>query len=76
MVFQDIAHRKTGSSSLHYQCSCNLAKMQNALFSLGRQAIRDLSAKEEGVEVCCEFCRQSYLFSKQDLEKLLGAVTK
>lgn len=71
LVFQDIAHRKTDSRLLHYQCSCNLNKMQDALFSLGRQAMQDLVQKEEGVEVCCEFCRQSYLFTQADLKDLL-----
>ncbi len=71
LLFQDIPHRKTGSGRLYYQCSCNRTKMQNALFSLGQEDIRDIIEKEGGVEVCCEFCRRTYQFSKPELENLL-----
>lgn len=71
LVFQDIPHRKTGSSKLYYQCSCSRTKMQSALFSLGERDIRDLLEKEGGAEVLCEFCRQSYLFGRSELEDLL-----
>ncbi len=71
LVFQDIPHRKTGSGNLYYQCSCNRLKMQSALFSLGERDIRELMEKEDGAEVHCEFCRQSYVFNKADLESLL-----
>ncbi|MFH0785507.1 MAG: Hsp33 family molecular chaperone HslO [Pseudomonadota bacterium] len=74
LLFQDIPHHKTGSGNLHYQCSCSRTKMQGALFSLGQKDIQDLMEKEEGVEVCCEFCRQSYLFDKPELENLLKKV--
>lgn len=71
ILFQDIPHRRTGSSNLYYQCSCTRDKMQNAMFSLGREELLDLLEKEGGAEVRCEFCRQSYLFNKQELEQLL-----
>ncbi len=71
LVFQDVPHRKTGSGSLYYQCSCSRAKMQSAIFSLGEQDIRDLIEKEQGAEVHCEFCRQTYLFTQPELENLL-----
>ncbi|MBU1565353.1 MAG: Hsp33 family molecular chaperone HslO [Proteobacteria bacterium] len=74
LVFQDVPHRKTGSGSLYYQCSCNRTKMQSALFSLGRQDIQELIEKEEGAEVHCEFCRQTYVFNKHELENLLQTV--
>lgn len=76
VLFQDIPHRKTGSSSLYYQCSCTRAKMQSALFSLGREEISDLLEKEGGAEVCCEFCRQTYLFDEKELENLLNIPPK
>ncbi len=71
LVFQDVPHRKTGSGSLYYQCSCSRTKMQSAIFSLGQEDIRDLIEKKAGAEVHCEFCRQTYLFNKSELENLL-----
>jgi molecular chaperone Hsp33 len=75
LVFQDIPHRKTSSGNIYYQCSCSRTKMQSALFSLGRQDIRELIEKEHGAEVHCEFCRQTYLFTQPELENLLKTTT-
>ncbi len=75
LVFQDVPHRKTASGKLYYQCSCDRAKMQNALFSLGQEDLRDLMEKEEGVDMRCEFCRQSYHFDKSELKQLTTTAT-
>lgn len=70
-LFQDVPHRQIGSRQLQYLCSCSRAKMQSALFSLGREEIRDLLEKDGGAEVRCEFCRQTYRFSRAELKELL-----
>ncbi len=70
-LFKEIPHKKIGSRELTYTCSCSQTKMEGALFSLGDQDIQQLLEKEDGVEVRCEFCRQSYRFGKEELEKLL-----
>jgi molecular chaperone Hsp33 len=46
--------------------------MEGALFSLGETDLRSLVEKENGAEVHCEFCRQSYRFDKEDLLNLLN----
>lgn len=71
LLFNKIPHKKIGERQLIYSCSCNQAKMEGALFSLGEEDIRQLLEKEDGAEVRCEFCRQSYRFGKDELEKLL-----
>jgi molecular chaperone Hsp33 len=72
LLFNKIPHKKIGKRALTYACSCNKAKMEGALFSLGEEDIRQLLEKEDGAEVRCEFCRQSYRFCKEELEKLLN----
>ncbi len=71
LLFKKVPHKEIGKRELTYTCSCNQAKMEGALFSLGEEDIRQLLEKEDGAEVRCEFCRQSYRFCKEDLEKLL-----
>lgn len=70
-LFKKVPHKTIGTRQLTYTCSCNKAKMEGALFSLGQEDIRQLLDKEDGAEVRCEFCRQSYRFGKNELEKLL-----
>jgi molecular chaperone Hsp33 len=71
LLFKKIPHKTIGSRQLVYACSCSRTKMEGALFSLGEEDIRSLLEKENGVEVRCEFCRQSYRFGKDDLLHLL-----
>jgi molecular chaperone Hsp33 len=71
LLFKKIPHKTIGSRKLVYACSCNRAKMEGALFSLGEEDIRYLLEKENGAEVHCEFCRQSYRFGKNELLALL-----
>ncbi len=71
LLFKKVPHKKIGSRQLFYTCSCNKTKMEGALFSLGEEDIQQLLDKKDGVEVRCEFCRQSYRFNQDDLVKLL-----
>lgn len=71
LLFKEIPHKKIAARPLVYACSCNRAKMETALFSLGKNDIRSLLQKEGGAEVHCEFCRQSYNFDREALTKLL-----
>jgi molecular chaperone Hsp33 len=71
LLFKKIPHKTIGTRELVYACSCNRAKMEGALFSLGEDDIRYLLEKENGAEVHCEFCRQSYRFGRDELLALL-----
>jgi molecular chaperone Hsp33 len=71
LLFQNIPHKKIGCRELTYSCSCSQTKMEAALFSLGKDDIRQLLEKENGAEVRCEFCRQKYRFGRSELQSLL-----
>lgn len=71
LIFQDVPHHRTGGGALFHQCSCSRDKMESALLSLGGEELGSLIDKEEGVEVRCEFCRQSYIFCKAEMKDLL-----
>lgn len=70
-VFDAIPCRKTAETPLRYQCSCSRDKMQRAILTLAGQDQDDLLQREEGLEVRCEFCRQSYHFSREETRDLL-----
>lgn len=72
ILFAAIPHRATTSTELTYNCSCSRDKMQRAVFSLANAEINYLLDSESGVEVQCEFCRDSYRFAREDLEKMLA----
>jgi molecular chaperone Hsp33 len=76
LLFKKIPHKTIGTRELVYACSCNRTKMKGALFSLGEDDIRYLLEKENGAEVHCEFCRQSYRFGRDELLALLKTEQK
>jgi len=73
LLFADIPYHPTARTPLVYACSCSRQKMERAVSSLGREELTQMVATEKGTEVQCEFCRDSYHFSRQDLEQLLRA---
>ena len=50
--------------------------MERALLSLQPSDIQDLIATENGAEVFCEFCRNSFVFNRQALIDLLETMEK
>ncbi len=75
-LFADIDHHATGTTKLHYKCSCTREKMEQAIISLGAEGVADLIDKEEGAEVRCEFCRDNYVFNKDELQAVLDSIKK
>lgn len=75
-LFKNVDHKKIGSRGLSYSCSCSQEKMAGAIMSLGEDDIRLLLKKEDGAEVRCEFCRQSYRFGSSELMELLCQLKK
>ncbi|MFT5729797.1 MAG: molecular chaperone Hsp33 [Desulforhopalus sp.] len=76
LLFKNVPHKKIHSKPLSYSCSCSHAKMEGALMSLGRKDLQQLMEDEGSAEVHCEFCRQSYEFTKDDLIALLARTPK
>ena len=59
---------------LKFLCSCSKPRMEQALISLGHQDLVALIHEREEVEVTCEFCRERYLFRREELERLLQEI--
>lgn len=56
---------------LKYECDCSREKFLANLLTLPKSDIEEL-AKEEFIEVKCEFCNKVYKYTKKDLEKVLS----
>lgn len=57
---------------IRFQCQCSRERISNVLISLGQEEIRDMIETDGQAEAECHFCNEKYLFTKSDLEKLLG----
>ncbi len=71
LLFTSIPFDIIEKRALAFQCSCSRKKVERALIPLGREEIAAIIAGEEKIDVTCEFCHESYVFSREELEQLM-----
>lgn len=76
MLFADIPYDILEKRALAFQCSCSREKIERALISLGLEELSSMIKEQGGAEVDCEFCREVYSFTRDELEGLLSNATK
>ncbi len=60
------------AEAVQFSCHCSQQKIEQTLFSLGRQDLEALLSERGGsISVNCEFCARHYEFDAIDVEKLL-----
>lgn len=74
LLFAGIPCDTLEKRALAFHCSCSRDRIERGLVSLGRQELAALLQQEGGAEVTCEFCRESYRFSRAELEELLAGL--
>ena len=55
---------------LRFSCPCSRAQIEDMLIGLGRTELDRLAGDTDPVEVTCEYCRQAYAFSSEELRTL------
>ncbi|OAG27318.1 Hsp33 family molecular chaperone HslO [Thermodesulfatator autotrophicus] len=61
---------------LAYRCRCSRERVERALVALGPKEIEELIKKNEPARITCDFCNQEYIFTIEELEKLLSQIEK
>ena len=59
-------------SEVVYKCTCDRARMDAIIKSLGKNEVRDIIATQGKVEIKCEFCSGVYTYGEDDVDKLFG----
>ncbi len=73
-IFSGVPYFPLGKRDLFLRCSCNRERIERVLISLGSNELEKLVSDQGKADVTCEFCRSSYHFTKEELEKLLGEI--
>lgn len=58
---------------MRYRCSCSRERVVGMLRSLGRAEVDATVAEQGRIEVACEFCGQTYVFSADEARALFAA---
>lgn len=73
-LFANLPYQILETQALRFACSCNKQRMEQALIALGHKDLAALIHERDEVEVICEFCRESYVFRRSELERLLQEI--
>ena len=57
-------------TAMQFSCSCSRQRTENALLSLGRKDVLELSAEQGLIMINCQFCSQEYRFTAADVNQL------
>ena len=72
-LYHEESARLLETRPLAFGCSCSRERVSAMLRSLGRDEVEAaLAAREDEIEVVCEFCAQRYTFDRIDAEHLLS----
>ena len=75
-LFAGIPYDTLEKRALAFRCSCSREKVERALIAMGEEEIKLLMEREEETAVTCDFCRESYRISREELAALLRGKEK
>lgn len=55
-----------------YECTCNRARLEQVVVSLGRDEAYDILRENGKLELTCQFCNKKYVFTKNDVDTLFS----
>lgn len=79
MTADDIAKRalqelnidKLDESTAAYKCNCSRKRVEAALISTGKDALKEMAQSGEDIKVECHFCDKVYIFRSEDINSLI-----
>ena len=61
---------------IKFQCWCSKEKSEEAVVALGPEEIKKSIEKNEPIEVTCRFCLKKYVFTPDELKRILASMEK
>lgn len=55
-----------------YVCGCSKEKIENVIKGFSVEEIEDIIEKEGAAKASCNFCNKKFIFTKEDLEKIIS----
>lgn len=70
-ISDDLNTYEVEEMDVNWKCDCSRERMERAIFSMNKKDIEEL-AEDEQTEVSCHFCNSKYLFSKEEIQRLVN----
>ena len=75
-IFEDMDLKLTEEVTPQYKCDCSREKVEGVLLSIGKKDLMELYEDKKEEELICHFCNTKYIFSHEDIGRLLEESTK
>ncbi|GAB1411017.1 Hsp33 family molecular chaperone HslO [Desulfovibrionales bacterium] len=69
-LFEGIEYEMLGRQPVHFHCACSRDRVEQGLLILGVKTIEELANQPEKTVIICEFCKERYAFTPDDLHRL------
>lgn len=73
-VFEGIPHTLLSKYPVRFECNCSREQTMALLISLGREELEAILDSEGEAIVNCQFCREEYVFGREELETILTSL--
>lgn len=70
-LFGQLEFQVQAEVPLSFYCPCTRRQIEGVLLALGKTELKRLVEEQDRVEVVCEYCRNSYVFERKRIKKLL-----
>lgn len=57
-------------AEVSYKCTCTKERVEKALISTGEEALLEM-AEDEKTEIACNFCDKKYVFTSEEIKKII-----
>lgn len=57
-----------------YECNCSRERVEKAMISIGKKDLEEIIREDGKAHVVCDFCREEYNFSKEELQALSNQI--
>lgn len=68
-MFSDF--KRLENTPVRFTCDCSKEKFENGLRSLKKEELQKIIEEDKQIEVMCNFCSQKYLFSEDEIKKII-----
>lgn len=65
MIFADV--KILDRQELSFECDCSKERMEEAIYSVGKEELDTMIEEDHGCEIKCHFCNTAYNFSEEEL---------
>jgi molecular chaperone Hsp33 len=73
-VMEGITIKFLEEKEISFQCRCSKDRVIRIMIALGPEEIRDILVKEGEAKASCEFCKQNYVVTGDELKQLLEEI--